>query len=98
MATLQEEQPPFDRAVCNALLASTPDDWTIIIPSLKRPEGESRVGQLRHSIFRATHGGLLTPDDLLYQATYRLDDLFQRRVLGRGIRNLVAVHCELRVR
>jgi len=78
MGKLQEEQPPFDRAVCDAMVASTPDDWNIITLTIERPEGATNVGELTHSISSPDHNLLTIPDDSLYEATYRLDELFQR--------------------
>lgn len=78
MATLQDEQPAFDRAVCNALVASTPDDWDVIVLTLERPEGVTQLGQFQHSISSPHHGLLVMPDISLYEATYRLDQLCRR--------------------
>src|SRR4051812_42885654 len=39
MPTLQEEQPPIDRAICDAMVASTPEDWNIIELNLERIDG-----------------------------------------------------------
>jgi hypothetical protein len=78
MATLQDEQPPFDRTVCDAMVASTPDDWDVIVLTIERPEGITEVGQLRHTISSPDHHRPAIPDDSLYEATYRLDELFQR--------------------
>jgi hypothetical protein len=78
MPSLQDEQPPFDRAVCDAMVASTPEDWNIIVLEIDRPEGVTNIGQLEHSITSPDHRGSPMPDDSLYEATYRLDELFQR--------------------
>ena len=78
METLQDEQPAFDRAVCDAMVASTPDDWNVLVLTLERPEGVTEVGQLQHSISSPSHHGPATPDDAMYEATYRLDELFRR--------------------
>ena len=78
MATLQEEQPPIDRAVCDAMVASTPDDWNVIVLTIERPEGVTEVGQLEHSLSSPHHHQPAFPDDSLFEATYRLDELFQR--------------------
>jgi hypothetical protein len=78
MATLQEEQPPIDRAVCDAMVASTPDDWNVIVLTIERPEGVTQIGQLEHSLSSPHHHQPAIPDDSLFEATYRLDELFQR--------------------
>ena len=76
--TLQDEQPPFDRAVCDAMVASTPDDWSVIVLTIERPEGITRVGQLQHSLNSPDHCEPAMPDDSLFESTYRLDELFRR--------------------
>jgi hypothetical protein len=78
MGTLQDEQPPFDRAVCDAMVASTPDDWNIIVLTIERPERSTSIGELSHSISSPEQHPPVMPDDSLYDATYRLDELFQR--------------------
>jgi hypothetical protein len=78
MATLQDEQPPFDRAVCDAMVASTPDTWGLIVLTLERPDGVTAVGQLDHSLTSPEGHPPVMPDDSLYEATYRLDQLFRR--------------------
>jgi hypothetical protein len=78
VATLQEEQPLFDRAVCDAMVASVPDDWGVIVLTLERPPGISQLGNLQHSISSPGHHRPAMPDDSLYEATYRLDQLLQR--------------------
>jgi hypothetical protein len=78
MATLQDEQPPFDRAVCDAMVASTPDTWSVIVLTLVRPKGVTAVGQLEHSLSTPEGHPPVMPDESLYEATYRLDELFRR--------------------
>jgi hypothetical protein len=78
MAKLQDEQLPFDRAICDAMVASTPNDWNIIVLTIERPEGSTAVGELSHSLSSPDHNLPLMPDDSLYEATYRLDELFRR--------------------
>jgi hypothetical protein len=36
---LHDEQPRFDRAVCDAMDASTPEDWDVIVLAIERPAG-----------------------------------------------------------
>lgn len=78
MATLQDEQPPFDRAICDAMVASTPEDWCVIVLTLERLPGSTAVGELSHSIFSPDHRCPAMPDASLFEATRRLDELFQR--------------------
>jgi hypothetical protein len=78
MGKLQDEQPPYDRAVCDAMVASTPDDWNVIVLTIERPPGSTAVGELFHSITSSDRRRPIMPDDSLYEATYRLDELFQR--------------------
>src|SRR5262245_26247591 len=78
VATLQDEQPAFDRAVCDAMVASAPDDWSVIVLTMERRAGVTAVGQFQHEISSPNHRTPVIPDDSLYAATYRLDELFRR--------------------
>lgn len=78
MGKLQDEQPPFDRTVCDAMVASTPEDWNVIVLTIERPTGSITVGELSHSLSSPGHNQPAMPDDSLYEATYRLDELFHR--------------------
>src|SRR4051812_42431949 len=78
MADLQEEQPLLDRAVCDAMVASTPETWNVIVLTIVRPADSTEVGKLLHSISSPEGHPPVMPDDSLYEATFRLDDLFQR--------------------
>ena len=78
MPTLQDEQPPLDRAVCDAMVLSVPYNWNIIVLTLKRPPAATQIGDLEHSISSPEGFPPVMPDDSLYDATYRLDELFQR--------------------
>lgn len=77
MSTLQEEQPAYHRAVCDAMVASTPDTWNVIVLELERPVGAG-TGELLHSLSSPEGFPPVAPDDSLYQATLRLDELFDR--------------------
>src|SRR5262245_7208582 len=77
MATLQDDQPLFDRAVCDAMVASAPDDGDVIVLTLERPPGSTAIGELSHSLSSPGHRPVV-PDDSLYEATYQLDELFRR--------------------
>ena len=78
MASLKEEQPAFDRAICDAMVASVPEEWNVIELSIERAVGSTAVGELSHSLSSPNHRESPSPDDSLYEATYRLDELFQR--------------------
>ena len=78
MGNLQEEQKPFDRAVCDAMIASTPEDWNVVVLVIERLPGATAVGELTHTISSPDHNLPAMPDDSLFDATYRLDELFQR--------------------
>jgi hypothetical protein len=77
MSTLQEEQPEYDRAVCDAMVASTPGTWSVIVLKLERPSGAG-IGELIHSLSSPEGLPPVQPDDSLYLASLRLDELFDR--------------------
>lgn len=60
------------------MVASTPDTWNVIVLILERPKGTMEVGTLTHSIRSPEGFPPVWPDASLYDATYRLDELFQR--------------------
>jgi hypothetical protein len=78
MPTLQDEQPPFDRAVCDAMVASARDTWNVIVLTLERCVGNTAVGQMEHALSSPEGHAPVMPHDSLYEATYRLDKLFRR--------------------
>jgi hypothetical protein len=78
MATLQDEQPLFDRAICDAMVASTPESWNVIVLELQRPEGNSGVGDFSHELRSPEGNPPVLPDDSMYEATYRLDELVRK--------------------
>jgi hypothetical protein len=78
MATLQDEQPPFDRAICDAMVASTPEDWNVIVLELQRPKGKTGVGDFLHELRSPEGRAPVMPDDSMYEATYRLDELLRK--------------------
>jgi len=78
MSTLQELQQPIDREICDAMVASAPDTWNRIVLTLTRVASTSAVGDLEHSISSPYGYPPVLPDDSLYDATYRLDELRQR--------------------
>jgi hypothetical protein len=87
MGKLQDEQPAFDRAICDAMVASISQDWNVIVLTMERSEGSTAIGELSHTISSPDHNRSAMPDDSLYEATYCLDELFQRHgaVLRRAV-------------
>jgi hypothetical protein len=75
--TLQDEQPLFDRAVCDGMVVSTPNSWNVIVLTLERTT-TSGIGELLHSLHSPEGHPPVTPDDSLFEATYKLDALFER--------------------
>ena len=65
MSTLQEGQPEYDRAVCDAMVASTPGTWSVIVLELERPSGAG-IGDLIHSLSSPEGLSPVQPDDSLY--------------------------------
>lgn len=56
-----------------------PDDWDVIVLTIERAVGSTAIGELSDSISSPAHSRPPTmPDDSLYEATYRLDELIQR--------------------
>ena len=92
MATLQDEQPPLDRAICDALVASTPEDWNVIVLELRRPEGKAGVGDFLHEIRSPEGRPPVMPDDSLYEATFRLDGLLRKHG---GFLLRADLHCDV---
>lgn len=74
---MQQEQPPFDRAVCDGMVSSTPDTWNLIVLTLERTK-LSKIGELMHSINSPEGHPPVSPDDALLEATYKLDEFFHR--------------------
>ena len=78
MPALQDVQPPFDIAICDALVASTPDGWNVIELELVRAADAAQIGDLIHTISSPEGFPPVMPDDSLYDATFRLDELFHQ--------------------
>ena len=72
-----EEQKNIDRAICDAMVLSVPDNWNTIILTIERFI-ESNIGELSHSISSPEGFIAVMPDDSLYDATFELDKLFDR--------------------
>jgi len=75
---LQDEETPIDRDIANAMIASTPEVWKSAILTLNRIPGSVGIGEFTHSISSPEGHPPVTPDDSLYEATYRLDKLFKK--------------------
>src|SRR3954469_15338161 len=78
MPTLQEEQQPIDEEIMRSVLQSIPADWTAAVLALERRRESSAVGDFSHSLASGDGHRPATPHDSLYDATFRLDELFRR--------------------
>ena len=85
--SLQDLQAPIDDAIVDAMIASTPETWSHIVLTLVRPGDDHDVGHFTHELSSPTGLPPVTPDDSLFDATYRLDALFQRHgaLLSRAV-------------
>ena len=77
MTSITEDQPPYDRAVCDGMVSSAPENWNVIVLHLERTEG-AEIGALLHSLESPEGHPPVAPDEALFEATYKLDDLFAR--------------------
>jgi hypothetical protein len=78
MHELQDEEAPIDRAIALALAACIPPESDEIVMTLDRSEGNRAIGDFVHEFKTRTGHPPLLPDMKLYEATYQLDELFQR--------------------
>jgi hypothetical protein len=78
MPTLQQEQQPIDEAITRSVLQSIPADWTAAVLTLERRSESSGVGDFSHSLASGDGRRPVMPDDSLYDATFRLDEVFRR--------------------
>jgi hypothetical protein len=78
MHELQDEEAPIDRAIVAALVTCIPPEASEIVMTLERPAGRRAIGDLVHEFETPTGHAPLLPETELYEATYQLDDLFQR--------------------
>ncbi|MBI4914588.1 MAG: hypothetical protein HY825_01960 [Acidobacteria bacterium] len=77
MSDLTALQEPLDRAICDALVASVPANWNVIMLTLSGP-ADRDIGALAHSICSPEGHFPVLPHELLFEATRRLDELFRR--------------------
>lgn len=75
--TLQDEQAPIDRAICDAMGSSTPDHWTVIVLHLER-YSDSKVGEVSLQLSSPEGYPPVMPDAALFEAVAQLDELFDR--------------------
>jgi len=75
--SLQTLQAPLDRAIVDAMIASTPEDWSHIVLTIHRPIGSREVGHFTHELSSPSGLPPVAPDVSLFEATYRLDELLQ---------------------
>jgi len=72
------EQQPYDRAICDGMVSSTPENWKVIVLRLERT-AQAPIGQLLHTLESPEGHPPVAPDADLLEATYRLDALLARR-------------------
>lgn len=76
--TLQQEESPIDREIVTELVALTPDTWRRAALEVAC-SSEERGEVFAHTIFNPD--GLrdfVEPSELIYSATYRLQQLFRK--------------------
>ncbi len=78
MPTLQQEQQAIDESIIRSVLQSIPPDWTAAILTLERRRESSGIGDFAHSLASGDGRRPVAPDDSLYDATFRLDEVFRR--------------------
>lgn len=76
MATLQEQQAPIDQAIVNAMIESTPEDWTDIVLTLIR-RGPA-LGEFAFELLSPQGYPPVMPVDSLYSLGRQLDEVTQR--------------------
>ena len=86
-SSLQDLQAPLDRAIVDAMIASTPENWSHIVLTLRRPAEDRKVGHFTHELSSPVGLPPVAQDDALFDATYRLDELLQARgaLLSRAV-------------
>jgi hypothetical protein len=60
-----------------AILRDAPEGWDTVVLELSRAHGKNGVGEFLHEITCPGRAPIL-PDDSLYEATFRLDELLRR--------------------
>ena len=75
--SLQDLQAPIDDAIVDAMIASTPENWSHIVLTLLRAGEDRDVGHFTHELSSPAGLPPVAPDVSLFDATYRLDELFQ---------------------
>lgn len=93
MSTLQQLQQPIDLAIVNAMISSTPDEWSEIVLEIRGPK-DRQPGAL--SLELSNPGGLapIVPSDALYEATYALDTLLLSRDVKLERATYFATQCD----
>jgi len=71
------EQTPLHRAIVDAVIASTPEDWTHMTLTITRQAHSREVGRLIHELHSNEGYAPIIPSAELLDATYRLDELLQ---------------------
>lgn len=78
----REKLQAVQSAIAGALFDSTPETWSKIVLTLRR-SGEG-LGEFRHSITNPEGLPPVLPDDSLFEATYRLDELLREEAVLAG--------------
>lgn len=70
-----EQQRSIDQAIANAMIASTPEEWKDIVLELRRDAGNGNAAVLTHSLFSPEGFPSVEPEEDLYEATARPEQL-----------------------
>ena len=76
--SLQQEQQPIDEAIVQCVVANVPKDWTSAILTLERQKQAAGLGDFAHTLSSGDGHRPAMPDDSLFDATFRLDEVFRR--------------------
>lgn len=76
VSVLFERHAPIDRAIVNAMIESTPENWSQIVLSIWRDSLQAGVGSFLHELSSPEGHAPVGPADSLYEATYNLDSLY----------------------
>ena len=77
MSTLQEQQKPIDASIVNAMIESTPEEWSVIELTLHKENKDKNTGEFTHELSSPEGYPPVSPEMSLYEATYKLDDLMK---------------------
>ena len=76
--TLQDEETPIDQEIANEVVARTPETWHRAVLEVAY-SCDNNDERFEHMIYSPDgHRDLVEPSDLIYSATFRLQQLFQK--------------------